>query len=136
MGALYGGRLRGRKPSRCEKSMLAAHRDSAITVGLLDRRASPPHSSSPSPELASRPSLVGEAALWSSEECSGPGSPLCRSMRKLSISTFKGLSSRYEVDPSWYFRAGWVWDSCCEGRGWWWWWWEGSGGEWWWWWWW
>lgn len=61
MGALYGGRFRGRKPSRWEKSMLAAHKDSAITAGLFDKRESP-QSSSASPEVGSSPSLGGEAA--------------------------------------------------------------------------
>lgn len=80
--------------------MLAAHRDSAMTAGLLDRRGS--HSSSLSPDEGSSFG-GGSAAAWGSGR--GP-SPLCRSMRKLSISTFSGLSSRYEVDPRGYLGAG------------------------------
>lgn len=110
--------MRGRKPSRWEMSMLAAHRDSAITAGLLDRRGSP-HSSSAKPAEGSKPSLGDEAAAWGSAEGTGPGESLCRSMRKLSISTFRGLSSRYEVDPSWYLGACWGW-CCCWGAGAWW----------------
>lgn len=86
--------------------MLAAHKDSAMTAGLLDMRGSPQRSSD-NPAGGSIPSLLGEAAEWGSVEGGGgTGSPLCRSIRKLSISTFRGLSSRYEVDPSWYLGGG------------------------------
>lgn len=61
--------------------MLAAHRDSAMMAGLLDKRGSP-HSSSVKPGGGSRPSLLGEAAECGSDEGGGgTGKPLCRSIR-------------------------------------------------------